>query len=148
MALIVENLFVYSKSEYTLESVSVSGRPFTRQLFTITFVWAEIWCTELSHQYLGQVRRWKWSVKKWLSYRKNCDYWPDHPWGGIQGFFKNKIFLRIVHNIYKSTQFLTLIPNLILNTERMSMQIGNCWFVCPHFYWSKKSTNQKRTLLF
>ena len=26
----VKSLFVYSKSEYTLESVSVSGRPFTR----------------------------------------------------------------------------------------------------------------------
>ena len=35
------------------------------------------------------------------------------PEGGYRDFFKKK-FLRIIHNIYKSTQFLTLIPNLIL----------------------------------
>ena len=35
--------------------------------------------------------------------------------GGVQRvFFEKNIFLRIIHNIYKSTQFLTLIPNLIL----------------------------------
>ena len=33
---------------------------------------------------------------------------------GSTGIFQKKIFLRIIHNIYKSTQFLTLIPNLIL----------------------------------
>jgi hypothetical protein len=32
---------------------------------------------------------------------------------------------------------------IILNPERKSMEIGNCWFVCPHFYWSKKPTNQE-----
>ena len=36
------------------------------------------------------------------------------PEGGYRDFFKKKNFLRIIHNIYKSTQFLTLIPNLIL----------------------------------
>ena len=37
------------------------------------------------------------------------------PEGGYRDFFwKKKLFLRIIHNIYKSTQFLTLIPNLIL----------------------------------
>jgi hypothetical protein len=34
---------------------------------------------------------------------------------------------------------------LFLNPERMSIEIGNCWFVCPHLYWSKKPTNQERT---
>ena len=34
--------------------------------------------------------------------------------GGYRDFLKKNIFLRIIHNIYKSTQFLTLIPNLIL----------------------------------
>ena len=34
--------------------------------------------------------------------------------GGYRDFFKKNIFLRIIHNIYKSIQFLTLIPNLIL----------------------------------
>ena len=34
--------------------------------------------------------------------------------GGYRDFFKKNIFLKIIHNIYKSTQFLTLIPNLIL----------------------------------
>jgi hypothetical protein len=35
--------------------------------------------------------------------------------GGATGsFFKTNYFLKIIHNIYKSTQFLTLIPNLIL----------------------------------
>ena len=36
------------------------------------------------------------------------------PEGGYRDFFQKKLFLRIIHNIYKSTQFLTLIPNLIL----------------------------------
>ena len=37
------------------------------------------------------------------------------PEGGVQGFvLKKKLFLRIIHNIYRSTQFLMLIPNLIL----------------------------------
>ena len=37
------------------------------------------------------------------------------PEEGYRDFFSKKnIFLRIIHNIYKSTQFLTLIPNLIL----------------------------------
>ena len=36
------------------------------------------------------------------------------PEGEYRDFFKKNIFLRIIHNIYKSTQFLTLIPNLIL----------------------------------
>ena len=35
-----------------------------------------------------------------------------------------------------------LIDTFILNPERMSMQNGNCWSACPHFYWSKKLTNQ------
>jgi hypothetical protein len=34
--------------------------------------------------------------------------------GGTGIFSKKNIFLKIIHNIYKSTQFLTLIPNLIL----------------------------------
>ena len=40
----------------------------------------------------------------------------DHtiPEGGYRDFFKKICFFRIIHNIYKSTQFLTLIPNLIL----------------------------------
>ncbi len=36
------------------------------------------------------------------------------PEGGYRVFFQKKIFLLIIHNIYKSTQFLTLILNLIL----------------------------------
>ena len=36
------------------------------------------------------------------------------PEEGYRDFFKKNIFLKIIHNIYKSTQFLTLIPNLIL----------------------------------
>ena len=36
------------------------------------------------------------------------------PEGEYRDFFKKNIFLRIIYNIYKSTQFLTLIPNLIL----------------------------------
>ena len=36
------------------------------------------------------------------------------PEGGTGIFLKQKLFLRIIHNVYKSTQFLTLIPNLIL----------------------------------
>ena len=36
------------------------------------------------------------------------------PEGEYRDFFKNKCFLRIIRKIYKSTQFLTLIPNLIL----------------------------------
>ena len=34
--------------------------------------------------------------------------------GGTGIFSKKNFFLRIIHNIYRSTQFLTLIPNLIL----------------------------------
>ena len=34
--------------------------------------------------------------------------------GGTGIFSKKNIFLKIIHNIYKSTQFLTLIPNMIL----------------------------------
>jgi hypothetical protein len=34
----------------------------------------EILHIELSHQYLGRVRRWKWFVKKWLSYSKKFHY--------------------------------------------------------------------------
>ena len=36
------------------------------------------------------------------------------PEGEYRDFFKKNIFLRIIHNIYKSTQFLKLIPNMIL----------------------------------
>ena len=36
------------------------------------------------------------------------------PEGEYRDFSKKKIFLRIIHNIYKSTQFLTLIQNMIL----------------------------------
>ena len=36
------------------------------------------------------------------------------PEGEYRVFFEKKIFLIIIHNVYKSTQFLTLIPNLIL----------------------------------
>ncbi len=36
------------------------------------------------------------------------------PEGGYRVFFQKNIFLIIIHNIYKSTQFLTLILNLIL----------------------------------
>ena len=33
---------------------------------------------------------------------------------GDTGIFSKNFFVRVTHNIYKSTQFLTLIPNLIL----------------------------------
>ena len=36
------------------------------------------------------------------------------PEGGYRDFFKKNIFFKIIHNIYKSTQFFTLIPNMIL----------------------------------
>ena len=36
------------------------------------------------------------------------------PEGEYRDFSKQNFFLRIIHNIYKSTQFLTLIPNLII----------------------------------
>ena len=36
------------------------------------------------------------------------------PEGGYRDFFKKKTFFKIIHNIYKSTQFLALIPNMIL----------------------------------
>ena len=36
------------------------------------------------------------------------------PEGEYRDFWKKKIFLRIIDNMYKSTQFLTLMPNLIL----------------------------------
>ena len=52
----------------------------------------EILHTELSHQYLGRVRRWEWFVKKWLSYCKKCHCWSDHPWRGVQGYLKKKYF--------------------------------------------------------
>ena len=87
---------MYSKSEYTTK-IGQCVRPAVRlhdNSFTITSDWAEILYTELSHQYLGRVRRWEWSVKKWLSYRKNCHYWPDRPWGGVQGFFQKKYFFQ------------------------------------------------------
>ena len=36
------------------------------------------------------------------------------PEGEYRDFFKKNIFFKIIHNIYKSTQFLTLVPNMIL----------------------------------
>ena len=36
------------------------------------------------------------------------------PEGEYRDFFKKNIFFKIIHNIYKSTQFFTLIPNMIL----------------------------------
>jgi len=69
-----KGVFVYSKSEYTIESVSVSDRPFTRQLFTTTSDCAEILFIESSYRYLGRVRRWEWLVETFLSNSKKCDY--------------------------------------------------------------------------
>ena len=86
---------MYSKSEYTLESVSVSVRPSVRlhdnssQLHSIELKFCAQNCLiNISRER----RRWEWSVNKWLSYRKNCYYWPDHPWGRVQGFFQKKYF--------------------------------------------------------
>ena len=43
------------------------------------------------------------------------------PEGGTGIFFLKNFFLRIIHNIYKSTQFLTLIPNLILVLNQIEL---------------------------
>ena len=39
--------------------------------------------------------------------------------GGYRDFFKKNIFRKIIDNIYKSIQFLTLIPNLILVLKKI-----------------------------
>ena len=49
---------------------------------------------------------------------KSCRYWPDIPEREYRDVFK-KNFLRIIHDTYKSTQFLTLIPNMILVLNRI-----------------------------
>ena len=36
------------------------------------------------------------------------------PEGEYRDFFKKHFFFKIIHSIYKSTQFLALIPNMIL----------------------------------
>jgi hypothetical protein len=111
--LIEDDVYVYSKSEYTLESVSVSVRP---AVYTITLHNYIRLCWNFVHRivssYLGRVQRLEWSIKKWLSYRKNCHYWPDHPWGG--GFFQKTYFSQNYFKTHESTQFLKLIPNMIL----------------------------------
>ncbi len=60
-------VFVYSKSEYTLKSVCIclSGRLSDCH---------EIFCVDLSHKYLGRVRRWAWTVQNFLSYSRKYPY--------------------------------------------------------------------------
>jgi hypothetical protein len=74
-----------------LKSVSVSVRLFdnSSQLHSIELKFCAQNCLiNIS----VERRRWEGSVKKWLSYRKNCHYWPDHPWGEVQGFFSKRNF--------------------------------------------------------
>lgn len=56
---------VYSKSEFTTESVNVSAQPFTRQLLKDLFDCHEIFYATLSSRYLARVRTWPWSIKNY-----------------------------------------------------------------------------------
>ena len=105
--------FVYSKSEYTIESVSVAVRLHdnSSQLHPIELKF----CTQnslinISVEFEDEKdpSRNGWIIEKIVIFDQTI------PEGGYRDFFKKNIFLRIIHNIYKSTQFLTLIPNLIL----------------------------------
>lgn len=63
-------LLMYSKSEYSLESISVSDRSHDNSLK----IWTnsdEILCIESSYRYLERVRRWEWLLETFLSYSKN-----------------------------------------------------------------------------
>ena len=110
-------LFVYSKSEYTLESVSVSGRPSVRlhdnssQLHSIELKFCAQNCLiniSVEFEDENDPSRNGWAIEKIVIIDQTI------PEGGYRDFFKRNIFLRIIHNIYKSTQFLMLIPILIL----------------------------------
>jgi len=108
--------FVYSKSEYTLESVSVFVRPSARlhdnssQLHSIALKFCALNClinilVEFEDE--KDPSRNGWVIEKIVIIDQSIP-------GGYRVFFQKNIFLIIIHNIYKSTQFLTLILNLIL----------------------------------
>ena len=118
------DLFVYSKSEYTTKigqcvrpSVRPSGRPAVRLFdnfrkesqivmkFSTQFSLINVW-VEFEDE--KDPSRNGWVIEKIVIFDQTI------PEGEYRDFFKKNIFLRIIHNIYKSTQFLTLIPNLIL----------------------------------
>ena len=105
--------FVYSKSEYALESVSVSGP----SVYTITlhnyirlnwnFVHRIVSSIFRSSSKMRRIRQEMAELSKKLSLLTR----PSLS-GGTRMYLKK--FLRIIHSTYKSTQFLTLIPNMIL----------------------------------
>ena len=108
---------MYSKSEYTLESVSVSVRPsgrlhdnFRKESQIVMKVSTQFSLINVSVEFEDEKDP---SRNGWVI-EKNVIIDQTIPEGGYSHFFKKNIFLKIIHNIYKSTQFLTLIPNLIL----------------------------------
>jgi hypothetical protein len=70
-----KNVVMYSKSEYTLESVSVPGRPSVYTIILERLIRSS-WnfAYRIVSSNLGRVRRWEWFVKKWPSYSKKCHY--------------------------------------------------------------------------
>ena len=123
---------MYSKSEYTLESVSVPGRlhdnPSQLHLIELKFC-AQNYLIIIS----VERRRWEWCVKKWLSYRKNCQYWSDHLWGGLQGFFQKTFSQNYLKHISTGSVFeadseydISLEPNRSFSTKHCLKKISKC----------------------
>ena len=90
---------VYSKSEYTSrigQCVRPSGRLHDNSR-KMSSDCDETLHTELSHQYLGRVRRWEWFVKKLLSYTKKMSLFP--------GLFYRNIDLSRLLGVLKSYNY-------------------------------------------
>ena len=107
---------MYSKSEYTTK-IGQCARPAVRlfdnssQLHSIELKFCAQNCLiNISVEFKDEndPSRNGWVIEKILIFDQTI------PEGDYRDFFKKKKILRIIHNIYKSTQFLTLIPNLIL----------------------------------
>ena len=95
---------MYSKSEYTLESVSVSVRLHdnSSQFHPIELKFCAHNCLiniSVEFEDENDPSRNGWVIEKIVIIDQTI------PEGKYRDFFKKNIFLRIIHNIYKSTQF-------------------------------------------
>ena len=108
-------IFVYSKSEYTTK-IGQCVRPSVYSIILhncIRLSW------NLVHRIVSSISRSSSKMRRirqeMAELSKKLSFLIRPSLRGSTGIFSKKhFFLRIIHNIYRSTQFLTLIPNLIL----------------------------------
>ena len=112
---------MYSKSEYTTK-IGQCVRPAVRlfdnssQLHSIELKFCAQNClinVSVEFEDEKDPSRNGWVIEKIVIFDQTI------PEGEYRDFSKKQIFLRIIHNIYKSTQFLTLILNLILILKKV-----------------------------